>query len=135
MAKAHQDDQSFRQHSDSGDEGDLVQPLVHHGPAEQEEAEDWSFSSRSRGAAFGAGMSSGGSFSNRTRSAATRHASLDAGQLQQRVFAANHVLDPRSSSSGQSLGGGADVAAAFKAGKARGSAGGANPNEGIEIAW
>jgi hypothetical protein len=103
---------------------DLVEPPTPSGEHETD-ASAWDFSSRQQ-----AGRNSG--FRNsQVHSQPTRHASLDAGYLQQRVYAASQVLDK---SFGADRGQATDALSAFKGGKAR-SPGSATQNEGIEIAW
>jgi hypothetical protein len=103
------------------DAGDAVEPAPR-GAAEQDDvhSEHWEFSRR----AVGPGRSSSGHFRP------TRHASLDAGYLQQRVYAAAHVLDRPGA-------GDAHAAAGTFGGADKGARRGSDttPNEGIEIAW
>jgi hypothetical protein len=103
---------------------DPVEPVTPSGERDTDDSA-WDFSSRQQ-----AGRNSAAFRNSQVHSQPTRHASLDAGYLQQRVYAASQVLD-------KSVGadrGQADGLSAFKGGTAH-SPGSATANEGIEIAW
>jgi hypothetical protein len=102
----------------------LVEPGTPPDPQKAYES-NWGFSSRLQ-----AGRAGSGSSHSSKHFRPTRHASLDAGYLQQRAYAAAQVLE----GSGTVAGVGTSSANSHSSGKGR-SAGGTPATEGIEIAW
>lgn len=107
-------------HGSESENDELVEPVTFKNTHQSDEssATAWDFGSRLQGRPS---SSIGG------RQWPTRHASLDAGYLQQRVYAAAHVLD-RSDASAET---GPGVPKPNKSRLPRA----ASHNEGIEIAW
>lgn len=112
--------------SDDEDADHLVPPVTP--PGLSPDGGEWDFSDR-----LAAGVVSRTSSQGSGRHPQpTRHASLDAGYLQQRLYAAAHaVLLPGSSGAPHEQG----ALGVDKGSRGVHSAGGATPNDGIEIAW
>jgi hypothetical protein len=110
--------------AESDDNDSLVEPGTT--PDAQKSYEStWGFNSRLQ-----AGRAGSGSSHSSKHFRPTRHASLDAGYLQQRAYAAAQVLE----GSGAGAGVGNSSANSLSSGKAR-SPSGTSATEGIEIAW
>lgn len=117
-----------RQHaSPMESEDELVEPVTPTGGQEHDDS-TWNFSSRLQAGRAGGSSSSMGSRHGTMHLKPTRHASLDAGHLQHRMYAAAQVLDRPAAGAGQ------DFSRAVQGSRTR-SPGSATPNEGIEIAW
>lgn len=114
-------------HTDSED--DLVAPSPPTNDIAAAVEQQWGFHSR-KGVPAGLYASSGLSAGS-GRQLPTRHASFDAGYLQQRAYAAAQVL--HGGSVGQ--GGGDDDGSCIDRSGSLSSTGSAANNEGIEIAW